>query len=187
MLATCACIRAMRCKAVKGSSKTEESPSSRMRRAAPPGNQLSIIDPGHSSFNAFHGDFNDWELGNSGAQYGVYDANKWLDITRQPLDDFNRGKWSCTIGDKPCYHLSLAQHHNMKGSLLPSDVLTCFDGFDAEFHALCATRSSLLKLACHPCFLYNYRCRLSRPHTPGRLDRRWQPVLRQLRYGVDKS
>ena len=69
-----------------------------MRRRVPTGHQLSIIDPGHSSFDAFHGDFNDWELGNSGAMYGTWDKTKWGDLRTQPIDDFNRGKWSCTIG-----------------------------------------------------------------------------------------
>jgi len=67
----------------------------RRRRA-----QLSIIDPGapHSE-DAFHGSFNDWELGNSRADLSPpYDKEKWHNLERQPVDDFLMGKWSCTHG-----------------------------------------------------------------------------------------
>mmetsp|Transcript_38441 Transcript_38441/g.75077 ORF Transcript_38441/g.75077 Transcript_38441/m.75077 type:complete len:329 (+) Transcript_38441:25-1011(+) len=60
--------------------------------------QLSIIDPGQSSEQQFHGTFNDWELGNSGADLAPPPSAQWGRLEGQPIDDLNMGKWTCTMG-----------------------------------------------------------------------------------------
>eukprot|EP00282_Hemiselmis_andersenii_P016821 CAMPEP_0114147132 /NCGR_PEP_ID=MMETSP0043_2-20121206/20928_1 /TAXON_ID=464988 /ORGANISM="Hemiselmis andersenii, Strain CCMP644" /LENGTH=314 /DNA_ID=CAMNT_0001241619 /DNA_START=6 /DNA_END=950 /DNA_ORIENTATION=- len=66
----------------------------------PPGGApvLSIIDPGQSSEKQFHGTWDDWELGNSGADLAPPPSAKWGSVEGQPIDDLNMGKWTCVMG-----------------------------------------------------------------------------------------
>jgi hypothetical protein len=56
--------------------------------------QLSIVDP-----DSLPQPFNDFELGNNQAKMGTsYNADMWENPHKQPLDDFNMGVFSCTMG-----------------------------------------------------------------------------------------